>query len=153
MIMIAMLLGFLTIDQVTKNMAVHNLMGKDSVVLIEKWLNFTYVENRGASFGSFYGYKYLLILLSITISAGIIYYVLKNRDRLSKKEIFCYVLIISGAIGNLIDRLSNGYVIDFIHTELGGLYDYPVFNFADIYIVIGCVLLFLYSFRKEEKDE
>lgn len=153
-----MLLGFfvilsLVIDQFTKYLAFTKLKGSESYVIVEKWLNFTYVENRGVAFGTFSGYTVLLTVLSITISIFIAYYIYKNRERLSKFEKICYIFIISGAIGNVIDRVLRGFVVDFIHTELGGLYDYPVFNFADIYIVVACISLFIYSFIKGEKND
>lgn len=143
----------LILDQFTKYLAFTRLRGNSSYVIVEKWLNFTYVENRGVAFGTFSGYTIILTILSITISVFIAYYIYKNRDRLSKFEKICYIFIISGAIGNVIDRVFRGFVVDFIHTELGGLYNYPVFNFADIYIVLACIFLFIYSFKNGDKNE
>lgn len=153
-----MLLGIfivvsLILDQFTKYLAFTRLRGNSSYVIVEKWLNFTYVENRGVAFGTFSGYRIILTILSITISVFIAYYIYKNRERLSKFEKICYIFIISGAIGNVIDRVFRGFVVDFIHTELGGLYNYPVFNFADIYIVLACIFLFIYSFKNGDKNE
>lgn len=153
-----MLLGIIVLislflDQLTKYIAFTRLRDNPSYVIVNKWLNFTYVENRGVAFGTFSGYTVFLIVLSITISAFIIYYIYKNREKLSKFEKICYTFIISGAIGNVIDRIFRGFVVDFIHTELGGLYDYPVFNFADIYIVLACISLLIISMKKEEKNE
>lgn len=143
----------LILDQFTKYLAFTRLRGNSSYVIVEKWLNFTYVENRGVAFGTFSGYTIILTILSITISVFIAYYIYKNRERLSKFEKICYIFIISGAIGNVIDRVFRGFVVDFIHTELGGLYNYPVFNFADIYIVLACIFLFIYSFKNGDKNE
>lgn len=151
---IGILIGFsLFLDQITKYLAFEYLRGNESVVIIEKWLNFTYVENRGVAFGTFSGYTIFLTILSLLISSGIIYYIYKNREKLSRFEIICYCFIICGAVGNVIDRIARGFVVDFIHTELGGLYNYPVFNFADIYIVVACFSLLIYSFRKENTNE
>ena len=74
----------------------------------------------------------------------------KNKDKISKVEQILYTLIACGALGNCIDRIRYSFVVDFIHTKFGGLYDFPVFNFADIYICVACFLLIVVSFTKKE---
>lgn len=148
------LLFFLFLDQVTKCLAFINLKNGESIVIIKRWLEFTYVENTGVAFGSFKGYKFFFIVLSIVAFIGILVYINKNKNSLSFLEKILYILIATGAIGNCIDRVIYSYVIDFIHSPLGGMYDFPVFNFADIYISVSCIFLILISFlKKENKDE
>ena len=131
----AILVIGLVLDQFTKYITITKLKGVDSVVIIKDWLEFTYVENTGVAFGSFRGYKFLFIIISLVAFFGILLYIYKNKD---------------GALGNCIDRIRYSFVVDFIHTKFGGLYDFPVFNFADIYICVACFLLIVVSFTKKE---
>ena len=126
----AILVIGLVLDQFTKYITITKLKGVDSVVIIKDWLEFTYVENTGVAFGSFRGYKFLFIIISLVAFFGI--------------------LLACGALGNCIDRIRYSFVVDFIHTKFGGLYDFPVFNFADIYICVACFLLIVVSFTKKE---
>ena len=139
----AIIIVGLALDQLTKYITVANLKGADSVVLIKNWLEFTYVENTGVAFGSFRGYKYFFIFISLVAFFGILFYIYKNEQIL-------FALIACGALGNCIDRIRFSFVVDFIHTRFGGLYDFPVFNFADIYICVACFLLIVVSFTKKE---
>ena len=92
--------------------------------------------------------KYFVIMVSLGIIIGIIYYFYKNRpqDRLEKVS---YSLILGGAIGNLVNRIFNGYVIDFIDIKIFD-YNYPIFNLADTFIVIGVILLIIYTWRYKD---
>ena len=146
----AILVIGLVLDQFTKYITITKLKGVDSVVIIKDWLEFTYVENTGVAFGSFRGYKFLFIIISLVAFFGILLYIYKNKDKISKVEQILYTLIASGALGNCIDRIRYSFVVDFIHTKFGGLYDFPVFNFADIYICVACFLLIVVSFTKKE---
>ena len=141
---------WISIRPTTKYITVANLKGADSVVLIKNWLEFTYVENTGVAFGSFRGYKYFFIFISLVAFFGILFYIYKNKDKISKIEQILFALIACGALGNCIDRIRFSFVVDFIHTRFGGLYDFPVFNFADIYICVACFLLIVVSFTKKE---
>ena len=136
----AILIIGLVLDQFTKYITITKLKGVDSVVLIKDWLEFTYVENTGVAFGSFRGYKFLFIIISLVAFFGILLYIYKNKDKISKVEQILYTLIACGALGNCIDRIRYSFVVDFIHTKFGGLYDFPVFNFADIYICVACFI-------------
>lgn len=113
-------------------------------------LSFTYVENRGAAFGMMTGKQIFLIVVTIVALIYLIYKyykdVRKSKDKLLKAG---FILIISGAIGNLIDRIFLGYVIDFIKLEF---IDFPVFNFADIYVSIGCIIISFYILFKHEEE-
>lgn len=140
----------LILDQITKYWAVVNLKNSISINIIDKWLEFSYVENTGVAFGSFKGYKFLFIILSIVAFVAILIYINKYKNKISLFEKILYILIATGAIGNCIDRIRYSFVVDFIHSSLGGLYDFPVFNLADIYISISCILLIFFSFLKKE---
>ena len=146
----AILVIGLVLDQFTKYITITKLKGVDSVVIIKDWLEFTYVENTGVAFGSFRGYKFLFIIISLVAFFVILLYIYKNKDKISKVEQILYTLIACGALGNCIDRIRYSFVVDFIHTKFGGLYDFPVFNFADIYICVACFLLIVVSFTKKE---
>lgn len=138
------------LDQITKNYA--SLYFKtDKLVVINNILEFTYHENRGAAFGIMQNQHIIFYILTIIIMLLIIYYI--NKLELSKKNFpifICLILIISGAIGNFINRLINKYVIDFIYFKP---IDFPVFNLADTYITIAVFLfLFLSIFIYKDKD-
>ncbi|MCI5996710.1 MAG: signal peptidase II [Peptoniphilaceae bacterium] len=150
MIYIILFVG-LVLDQFTKYIALTQLKGANSIVIIKDWLEFTYVENTGVAFGSFSGYKYFFIVVAIIAFIFINFYIYKNKDKIPKIEQILFILIACGALGNAIDRILYSYVIDFIHTKIGGLYDFPVFNFADIYISVSCILMIIISFFKKEK--
>lgn len=115
-------------DQATKYFAVHFSYFK--LVIIPKLLWFTLIENEGAAFGMFSGRPYILGLVNILVVLLIIFYNFKKK--LSLNEYFPLALIVGGALGNAIDRLFFGSVIDFL--DLGW---FPVFNVADSFIVIG----------------
>lgn len=131
------------VDQLTKRLALKHLCNKEPKVLINNVLELVYVENRGAAFGILQN-KYVLFYLLTALVLVIILFNLYKLDLTSKYiPYFAFlVLIFSGAVGNFIDRLKNKYVIDFIYFKP---IDFPVFNFADICITIGCAIL-IFSF-------
>lgn len=136
------------IDQLTKLLAVNNLYNKDNIVLIDNILELVYVENRGAAFGILQNKQIFFYILTIVVLAVILLYVYKIPFT-AHYLMFLATLsfIFAGAVGNFIDRLRNQYVVDFIYFKP---IDFPVFNFADICITIGCVmfafsLIFIYK--------
>ncbi|WP_027307402.1 signal peptidase II [Caloramator sp. ALD01] len=128
------------LDQFSKYIAKKYLILKQPINLINGYLNLIYVENRGAAFGFFRDKKIILVGFTSIVVIGLIYYLLKNKGK-DRFIDFCLILIIAGAIGNLIDRIYLNYVVDFIHFYIKDVFDWPVFNFADIYVSIGAVLL------------
>lgn len=143
------------IDQIIKILTVRNLKNHTGeVILIPHFIDLIYVENRGAAFGIFAGQKILLTLLPVVIVVGLAFYYLKLTNSLSDKLTkISIVLIISGAIGNLIDRIFKGYVVDMFHFSF---FDFPVFNFADILVVTGSILIIISTFiaeKETKKDE
>ena len=138
------------IDQLTKSLAYKYLYNKEPVSLINNVLELVYVENRGAAFGILQNKQTFFYILTIIVLIIII--VNLYNLKLYKKSILYFIfliLIFSGAVGNFIDRIRNKYVVDFIYFKP---IDFPVFNFADIYITIGCVLI-IFSLLFIYKDD
>ena len=129
------------IDQLTKNIALNTLYDNEPIVLIDGILELTYVENRGAAFGILQNRLIFFYILTVIVFFVIFIYLYKLKLNQHYLLIFIsLILIFSGAVGNFIDRLKNKYVVDFIYFKL---IDFPVFNFADICITIGCTILIL----------
>lgn len=149
---VTIFLILLFLDQITKYFAVINLKGNQSIKIIDNWLYFTYVENSGAAFGIFQNATIFFTIMTLIIVFGIMWYLLRESNNIGIFLKLPLVIIIAGAIGNLIDRIRLGYVIDFIHTPLGGLYNFPVFNFADIYITCSAIFLIIYIYFFEGKN-
>ncbi len=151
--LIFFILLIIALDQLTKILVFNQLKEKASIVLIDNFLELTYVENRGAAFGILQNQKLLFFIITILVLGFLFHYLYKNISTMSTLLKFTLALIIAGAIGNFIDRLFRGYVIDFIFVRFWGYYDFPVFNVADISIVIGAILLIgIIIFTKELGD-
>ena len=146
------IITLLIIDQVAKWLSKSYLQPSSIYGVIQGLLSFTYVENRGAAFGMMKGWKYALIGITFVTIAYLLYlYVKKVRKSTCKLLKVSFILTIAGALGNLIDRIFRGYVIDFIQLDF---IDFPVFNVADICICIGVGLLFIYLiFIYKEPDK
>jgi signal peptidase II len=140
-------LGCLALDQASKILIDRNLSYADRVEMIQGFFYLTHVRNSGAAFGLFtdlpaeirltFFVSISLVAIAIVIS---FFRKLAPGDRLSALALGC---ILGGAVGNLIDRLVRGEVVDFLHFRLWGGYSWPDFNFADSFIVIGVGLLLL----------
>ncbi|HIZ55090.1 MAG TPA: signal peptidase II [Firmicutes bacterium] len=131
------------IDQLIKVWILHAIALEPTRSVIPHVLNFTYVENRGAAFGIFYEQKWFLIGLTGFMLAILIYLVASKRVK-NKVPIVCLALISGGGIGNLIDRIFRGYVIDYIDLQFWPLDQFAVFNFADCLVVCGALWLMCY---------
>jgi len=148
------LCSLLLADQYTKWLAISHLKGQEPFVIISRVLEFSYLENTGAAFSSFAGRQTLLICLTTVVTLLLLWkYLTLPGGRRFVPMRFCMLLIISGAVGNLIDRVSRNYVVDFIYFVP---IDFPKFNVADIYITVGvailALLLFFY-YQDEELDK
>lgn len=142
------------IDQVTKYWTVEALDLYESYRILS-FFNFTYARNYGAAF-SFLGdaggwQKYLFTGIAFVVSAYLIY-LLKNNTKSQRWSNIAFALILSGAIGNVTDRIMFGYVVDFLDFDLG-FYRWPTFNVADIAIFIGAAMMILESFFLSKKEE
>jgi|LSQX01.3.fsa_nt_gb signal peptidase II len=142
------------LDQYTKYLAMNKLIEYDTYPIFEGVFHLTYVENRGAAFGMFQNKKILFVVITSLILIAIVYYILKYKPK-SKLLLISLSIIIGGALGNLIDRVRFGYVVDFLDFNL---INWPVFNVADSLVVIGTILLsyyliFMYEEKKEKEGE
>lgn len=108
--------------------------------VIKGFFRITYTCNDGAAFSILKGKRVFFIIMTIIVVFLIVYYLLKNKVYWVEK--YSLLLIISGAVGNLIDRIMYGYVIDFLDFIIFG-YDFPVFNIADSFITIGAIGLII----------
>ena len=140
------------IDQITKYFTVTTLKPIGSKEIIGGILSLTYVENRGAAFGILQNARWVFIIITIAAIGAIVAYILKMKPK-NKTLMFSLSLILSGAIGNMIDRTFRSFVVDMIEVTF---IDYPVFNFADCCVVIGAILLgiyILFIYKEPEKED
>lgn len=129
------------VDQITKFFAVDRLKERVSVSIIEEFFSLTYVENRGAAFGMLQGGKWIFLAITAVVLVLIIIYYAKHKR--TKENLWLRIaltMVAAGAVGNAADRLIRGFVVDFFDFNILG-YDFPVFNFADILVVVGTILL------------
>lgn len=140
---------FTLLDQLSKKQIVDYLKLGEKIEIIKGFFNITHVRNYGAGFSILQNARLFLSLVSIIAIVVLVYLLVttKKKDTLTSMS---YLMVISGALGNLLDRLRQGYVVDFLDFKIFG-WDYPVFNVADIFITIGCFLLIIISL-KGEKD-
>lgn len=129
-------------DQITKMWAVTNLKGNMSVNIIGNFLKFTYAENRGAAFSIMQDKRIFFITVTFIMLTVVLYMLIYNKKITNLTKI-SLILISGGAVGNLIDRIRVGYVIDFIDVRFGDFYDFPIFNIADSFVVVGTALLII----------
>ena len=140
-------------DQVTKAMTVANIPLYEEIPVIDGLFHFTYVQNTGAAFSSFEGMRWLFVLIFAVLTVVIGYEMVKKTMPFSKLEWWCIGAIYGGGLGNMIDRVRLGFVVDMIEVEF---IKFPVFNVADCFITCGCILMLisLVLFNKEFwKDE
>lgn len=138
----------LVIDQLIK-LVVSFLDVNTKITIIPNFFYITYVQNDGAAWSILSGNRLLLIMIGI-ICLFLVYFFLIRNKQISKFEQVNYVLLLSGIMGNLCDRIIRGYVIDYLDFKIFNYY-FPIFNLADIFIVIGTGLIII-SLFKGEKD-
>lgn len=161
MLWIILLVLIIFADQLSKWLVVALLQGKESVYVIPGVLRFTYVENDGAAFGMLDDHRWVFLLLSTVMIIALIYYIVKYKPK-SKWVMTSLILIVGGGIGNMIDRVLLGYVIDFIDfCAFPNLWRW-VFNIADSAVCVGTFMLSLwlildtvkqYKREKAEKEK
>lgn len=127
-------------DQASKWLVRMWLAPGQSLPILRSILHLTYVQNTGAAFGLFRGYATVFVLLSVAVAGWIVTELLAQRDA-GRLTVFSLSLVLGGAIGNVIDRVRFGYVVDFIDLRV-----WPVFNIADSAITVGVTLLLWQSF-------
>ncbi len=139
------------LDQFTKHLAVVHLKDQESFVIIPKVLELTFLKNRGAAFGILQDQKVFFVMIAVMI-LFVIAYVLFQLP-MEKKYMFLQIILVmiaSGAAGNMIDRVRNDYVVDFISFVI---INFPIFNVADIYVTVSTIVfIILFVFYYKEKD-
>ncbi len=133
---VALLVG---IDQLIKLWASQTLAAVGNIPVIEGVFEFSYVENRGAAFGILQDQRWIFIVLTIVVVIAAVWLLFSGRVKswLVRTPI---ILALAGGVGNLIDRIWHGYVVDMFYFKL---IDFAVFNFADVCVVVGCIWLIL----------
>ena len=143
---IYIILGILLIilDQLVKF-----LLFNKNIIVISNCLSLTYIENTGIAFSYIQNNVSVIIILNIIILIGIIIFIIIQRAKIKNLTFLLLILILSGGISNLIDRIFKGYVVDYINIEF---LNFPIFNIADISIVIGIILLIFCVYRNTKID-
>ncbi len=135
-------------DQIIKLLVINYLKPIQYIDLIDGVLRFRYVENTGAIFGSFSTHTALLTVFSIVLLGVTIFFLITNKNK-NKLVNLCLLFMISGGVGNIIDRIRLHYVVDFIEPLF---VNFAVFNFADCLITIGAFTLIIYLIVDLVKD-
>lgn len=147
-IMIAVLTAF---DQLTKYIIAGIYKLYESKNIIPHVLSFTYIRNTGVAWGMFKGKRIIFLLLTVITLLFCVYIYSNIADNKKYRLLrISLIVLISGALGNMIDRIKLGYVIDFFDVDF---MDFPVFNVADIYVVVSMIALFLLLIFKYDNDE
>jgi signal peptidase II len=142
-----LILGIL-LDRISKIWALNTLASGKDIVIIKNLFSFSYLENRGAAFGIFQNRLIFLTLITVIVILGVVYFIIKYKPT-SKLLKISLALIISGAIGNFIDRIYYKFVVDFIMLHYKDVYYFPTFNVADMLVVLGTILLAIYILKEE----
>lgn len=144
--MIIIILLFL--DQLIKYLITQNMYIGEEITIIKNFLNISYITNDGAAFNILSGNTILLIILAIFV----IIYIIKNKKKQEKQEKIMYEILIAGILGNLIDRIIRGSVVDYIAFKIFNI-DMAIFNLADTYIVCSCIILLIMEALKWKKSQ
>lgn len=146
--------GVVVADQLSKLWVVGNIDLFSRMEAIPGLFYLTYVQNTGAAFSSFQGMQWLFLVIFILFTVAVVWEFSKKRLPFTTFDRWCIVLIYAGGLGNMIDRIRLGYVVDMIATDF---MDFPVFNVADCFITCGCIALLVHliffnrEFWKDEK--
>lgn len=145
LLMSAVLVG---LDQWFKALAVRYLVPGETTPLIQDVLHLTYLENRGAAFGMMQNQKWLLVWATGIVLLALILLTMADCFK-NTLTLFAVCAVIGGGVGNLIDRIYLGYVVDYIHVKI---INFAIFNFADICVVVGTILILLSLLISEVKN-
>ena len=146
-------LGIAAADQITKFLTVTNIPLYGDVPFLPGFLQFTYVQNTGAAFSALSGMRWLFVAIFVILTALLFWEYFKKPLPFTRLERWCIAAVYGGGLGNVIDRIRLGYVVDMIETQF---MEFPIFNVADCFITCGCILLIVHIifFNKEFwKDE
>lgn len=136
------------LDQIIKYLIITNLKFTESINIIRNFFRITYLQNEGAAWSILSGNRIPLIIITL-LALMFIFVLIKKKEKFLKIEYVFYGTLIGGIIGNLIDRIRYGFVIDYLDFNFGG-YNYPVFNFADMCIVISTIVLIIISIKEDK---
>lgn len=153
MIFLAVVLGMIAIDQISKEWVLRNMDLGETILPIpalHPYFQFTRSFNTGAAFGILPTAGELFLVFSLLITLVILYFFVRAPQDANLQH-FALSLVVGGALGNAIDRLQHGHVVDFVHLSIPGLIS-NVSNFADHAIVLGVALLLLDSFLRERRE-
>ena len=145
--------GIVAADQITKFITIANIPLYGDVPFLPGFLQFTYVQNTGAAFSALQGMRWLFVGIFVVLTALLLWEYFKARLPFTTFERWCIAAIYGGGLGNVIDRVRLGYVVDMIETQF---IEFPIFNVADCFITCGCILLIVHiiffnkAFWKEE---
>ena len=150
MVYIILVAILIALDQVSKYIIDNNFFEGDTLGIITDFFHITYVKNRGIAFGMFQGKLAIISIATVIAIIAIIYYLYKDRNKMPILEKIGFNFILAGAIGNMIDRVARGFVIDMI--DFRGIWAF-VFNLADVWINIGVLLILLEYFFDNKKKK
>ena len=148
--------GIVAADQFAKYLTVANIALYEDIPFIPGLLQLTYVQNTGAAFSSFEGQQWLFALIFVFFTGLVLWEYFKKPMGFTKFERWCIAAIYGGGLGNMIDRVRMGYVVDMIETTF---MEFPVFNVADCFITCGCILMMVHlvlfnkGFWKDDKKK
>lgn len=153
-LMVLFAAGIVAADQITKYLTVANIPLYGTAEAIPGLFHLTYVQNTGAAFSSFQGMQWLFVVVFAVFTVAIIWEFSKKALAFTTVERWAIAAVYAGGLGNMIDRLRLGFVVDMIRVDF---IDFPVFNVADCFITCGCIFLLLHlfffnkAFWKDEK--
>ena len=147
-------LGIVGVDQLVKYLIVANIPLYGQAPLVPGIVKLTYVQNTGAAFSMLSGMQWLFVVIFVLLTVLLVFEYFKKPLPFTKFERFCIAAVYGGGLGNMIDRVFLGYVVDMFQTEF---ITFPIFNVADIFITCGCIALMVHiaffnkEFWKEDK--
>ena len=142
-------LAIVIFDFITKQMVLKTMRLGQSIPLWKDVFHLTFVKNEGASFGMLKGGRWFFVAITVLLVLYLLYYIVKNKEK-NKLFLTASAFIIGGGIGNLVDRVMTGEVVDFFDFCL---IDFAIFNVADCFVVIGAILAIIYFFVTEIKGK
>jgi len=140
----------LLVDQISKFVIVQVLDFQESISIIPSFFDLYYVQNEGGAWGLFSSATWLITFVSFVFLL-LFHQYLSHKRSIDRLSFFAYSLLLGGILGNLLDRVIYQYVIDFLSFHFGS-YAFPVFNLADIFIVMGMILLIIHILKEEYNE-